>query len=112
MGGVEEEMNYNGAFECDNCPRNNDPQGGRACPAWWEVIETNTETKQERVTKACGFTLIPRFLTEVIAASNRPSAAIESFRNEHLNRMDSAIAILASKAIQSRRRSIEQNGTI
>ncbi len=71
-------MNYKNAFKCKKCPQSNNENG---CPMWWEIIETNTETGKERVRKACGYILMPLFLTEVIKASNRPAAAIEATRN-------------------------------
>lgn len=64
------------------CPRNSDPARGKYCPAWWEWVETNPITAEERLRKDCGWRAMPTFLTEVIKASNRPAAAIESTRNE------------------------------
>lgn len=67
------------AFECKKCPQRNDAEG---CPAWWEWVETNPITGEERLRKDCGWRAMPAFLTEVIKASNRPAAAIESARDE------------------------------
>lgn len=64
------------------CPRNNDPERGAYCPAWTEYAETNAATGEERVTKECMFQALPRFMVEVVRASNRPAAAVESTRNE------------------------------
>lgn len=64
------------------CPRNADPENGAWCPAWTEISETNTVTREERLTKDCLFQLMPRLMVEVIKASNRPAAAVESARNE------------------------------
>lgn len=72
-------MRYKNAFNCKKCPERNDEQG---CPVWWEVVECNLQTQEERLVKACGFSLLPKYLTEVIKASNRPAAAVESCRNE------------------------------
>jgi len=72
-------MNYLNAENCKACPKRNDEQG---CPWWWEFMETNISTGQERLTKQCGKAALPVFLTEVIKASNRPAAAVESTRNE------------------------------
>ena len=64
------------------CPQNNDPARGNYCPAWWESLVTNVMTGEERVNKSCGWQQLPVFLIEVVKASNRPAAAIESTRNE------------------------------
>lgn len=42
----------------------------------------NPETHETKVQRDCLFRLLPVFLIEVIKASNRPAAAIESTRNE------------------------------
>lgn len=70
---------YRHAWDCRRCPQRNDEQG---CPAWTELLESNTATGEERITKGCLFALLPRLLVEVLKASNRPAAAIESTRNE------------------------------
>lgn len=64
------------------CPRNGDPKAGKYCPAWTEYAETNLQTGEERITKECVFKAMPKFLIEVVKASNRPAAAVESTRNE------------------------------
>lgn len=73
---------HEGAFQCRQCPRNNDPERGRSCPAWWEWTQENPATGETRIERMCGWTAMPIFLTEVIKASNRPAAAVESTRNE------------------------------
>ena len=87
------------------CPRNNDPKSGKYCPVWMEMIETNVQTGEERVTKDCGFKLQQRLMIEVIKASNRPAAAIESTRNEiaeGFNKVGSIMMNLQSKTKQLR----------
>lgn len=74
-------MNHVAAFECSDCPRNNDPLRGRSCPVWWEWTAENPDG-QTRIERMCGYAGMPVFLVHVLAASNRPAAAIESTRNE------------------------------
>lgn len=69
-------MNYKNPFECKECP-----ESEKGCPCWTEIIETNIQTGAERITKDCLFKLMPRLMIEVIKASNRPAAAVESMRN-------------------------------
>ena len=60
---------------------------------WVEYAETNT-AGEVRMTKECGHQAWPKFMVQVIAASNRPAAAIESTRNalvETLNGIGTAI---------------------
>lgn len=81
---------YKGAFDCSRCPMNGDPTAGRACPAWHELMMTNVATGEERLVKDCLFRVLPSILIEVVKASNRPAAAIESMRNEVVRRIDDA----------------------
>lgn len=50
------------------------------CPLWWVTRWTNGS--EEKEIAQCGLVQLPHYLTEVIKASNRPAAAIESTRNE------------------------------
>lgn len=75
-------MNHIAAFQCADCPRNNDPARGRSCPAWWEWASENPGTGETKIERMCGWAGMPIFLVHVLAASNRPAAAIESTRNE------------------------------
>ena len=72
-------MAYKHAFECKKCPETNTDQG---CPCWVELMETNIQTNEVRSNKGCLFQKLPIMMIEVIKASNRPSAAVESMRNE------------------------------
>jgi len=71
-------QNYRNAMNCRKCPGSNGPDG---CPWWWEYAETNAMTNETRITKECGIQALPKFLGHVLAASNRPAAAIESTRD-------------------------------
>lgn len=75
-------MDHRAAFQCTQCPQNNDPARGRSCPTWWEWTAEHLGTGESRIVKQCGWTAMPIFFTEVIKASNRPAAAVESTRNE------------------------------
>jgi len=99
-------MAYRNANNCKKCPKNNGPDG---CPWWWEYTETNA-SGETRITKECGIAALPKFLGHVLAASNRPAAAIESTRNalvEALNgvgqvldkRIDQSVAKLAQDSV-------------
>lgn len=64
------------------CPRTNDPNAKQFCPAWSEgVVWTNTQTGEEKIVN-CAFRALMPAMVEVIKASNRPAAAVESTRNE------------------------------
>lgn len=64
------------------CPRTNSPDAKRYCPAWNDgVVWENAETGSQKVVN-CSFAMLMPGLIEVIKASNRPAAAIESTRNE------------------------------
>ena len=61
------------AFKCHKCPK-------EGCPLWWKTIWT--DGKEEKIVESCGYEQLPLYLTEVIKASNRPAAGVESLRNE------------------------------
>ena len=69
------------AFNCCKCP---EKSGEGGCPMFWETM-WNITTGEEKLIKSCGFEQLPHYLTEVVKASNRPAAAIESTRNEIVN---------------------------
>ena len=83
--------NRNGCFDCDNCPRNNDPAKGRFCVAWWEGVEENTVTGESRVFKVCGFTGMQRLLDESTKASRSFAAAVEGSRDHVAHVMRGAV---------------------
>lgn len=73
-------MAFKNGFNCAKCSETN---GDKGCPCWIDgIVETNIQTGEERITKGCLFTFLPRWITLVIQASNRPAAAFESARNE------------------------------
>lgn len=73
---------------CEKCPHRTDPNG---CPCWIGpqagFLETNVATGEERFIVGCFYQVIPKLMVEVIKASNRPAAAVESIRNEMFERM-------------------------
>ena len=90
-------MNYKNADKCHKCPQTNGESG---CPWWWEYMETNIATGQERLTKLCGKAALPVFMTEVIKASNRPAAAVESTRNEIVKGFEKLAGFAAKKMLE------------
>lgn len=71
--------NYKNAFKCHKCPQSN---GSDGCPMWWEILEHNVQTGEDRITKDCGFQLMPEFLRQTMATSNRAAQSAQSHRNE------------------------------
>lgn len=65
------------------CPRTDDPREKRYCPFWSDdpLIWENTRTGESR-SYHCAAMMMMQTQKEVIAASNRPAAAVESVRNE------------------------------
>ena len=51
---------------------------------WWTTA-WEKEGEETKIVDGCGFEQLPRYLHEVVKASNRPAAAIESTRNEIVN---------------------------
>lgn len=82
---------------CERCPNRYSERG---CPCWLRadhgLVETNIATGEERITTGCMWDHLPRWFANVIMASNRPAAAVESCRNE-IARGFERVAIAASK---------------
>lgn len=74
------------------CPRTSDPNAKHFCPLWNEsgIVWTNQQSGAE-VIEHCGARMIVPGMIEVIKASNRPAAAIESTRNEMVRRFSAII---------------------
>jgi len=58
------------AFECDKCPKNNNPELGNHCPAWWE--QSWNESGKEVIKKDCAFKMLPNMMV-VLGATARMS---------------------------------------
>lgn len=84
-------MSYNNAFNCKDCS-----ESTKGCPCWTELVETNIQTGEERITKECLFKLMPRLMVEVIKASNRPAAAVESMRNVLVDNLSHGFSALVN----------------
>ena len=72
-------MRYKQAFKCHKCPERSDENG---CPAWNEIIMTNVQTGEEKITKGCNFQLMPFIMTEAIKASNTSANTFSAIKNE------------------------------
>lgn len=73
------------AFECDKCPKNNNPELGNFCPAWWE--QAWTEHGQEVIKKDCAFRLLPNMMV-VLGATSRLSMTTANEMNKRLDAVD------------------------
>lgn len=87
------------AWNCAQCPKHS-RLGEGGCPAWWETVQTNVVDGSVNVWKECAWLQMPVYLIEVIKASNRPAAAIESTRNEIANGFGQLVEVLHSEAIR------------
>ena len=91
MNRVKRRLDFEGAFECHACPGNNDPEKGRACPAWW-AWEEKTENvpgipQEKRIVEQCGAVVGQRFIVEMMANNH---FATENVVNS-ANRMDQCV---------------------
>ncbi len=75
------------AFNCHKCPE-------KGCPMWWTTIWS--DGKNEKIIESCGYEQLPQYLTEVVKASNRPAAAVESLRNELKKDFGSTMTLIAN----------------
>lgn len=67
---------------------------------WWEFVAQDTETGKDVVQKQCGYSALPVFLVEVVKASNRPAAAVESTRNEISQQLQEGFGKVAETVAQ------------
>lgn len=70
---------YKNAFKCHKCPQSNNENG---CPAWNEVIMSNTKSGEEKIVKGCTFQLLPWIMTEAIKASHTATSTAADMKNE------------------------------
>ena len=89
-------IRYKNADNCKKCPQSNDANG---CPWWWETIQTNTDTGEERVHKDCGKASLPMFMTEVIKASNRPAGEISAMREEISRSVNESVMLVLDQHV-------------
>lgn len=92
---------------CEKCVQYPGPKN--LCPAWIRpengFIETNVATGEERIVQGCFYQVIPKLMSHVVAASNRPAAAFESMRNE----INTAITVgLTNKLIENHNGDVEK----
>jgi hypothetical protein len=87
-------MAYEGAFQCSKCPRSNDPEAPRSCPAWWETFAQDIETGKQRLEKSCAFIQLPTYLIEVARGTSRAAAETAKFTNVLKESMDQFVGDL------------------
>jgi hypothetical protein len=87
-------MVYKKAFKCSRCPENNTEKG---CPVWWEMVLKNEETGQTKVTKACGFTLLPQLMAMVSTDTLHSVAASYDMRNKVVENVGKVIGAINDK---------------
>ena len=77
---------------CEKCPHRRDKHG---CPCWIGpeagLMETHVQTGEQRQLTGCFYQVIPKVLCHVVAAANRPAAAMESLRNELVGAIGAAV---------------------
>lgn len=74
-----------GAFECEKCPRSNDPAAVRFCPAWWE--EPWYDKGKEVVRKDCSYRMLPLIL-RTIAETNALTLTTNHTMNAKLDKTE------------------------
>jgi recombinational DNA repair protein RecR len=88
------------------CPETSDPREKVYCPLWGEgddvFILENTATGEQKIER-CGARVMIKGMIEVIKASNRPAAAVESTRNvisQGFEQVGDQISRIAPKLLQ------------
>lgn len=91
------EIKYNGAFDCANCPKSNDPTAERSCPSWWEWIETQGEgpAKLYRNNAGCGLQVGNEWMQKMMANNDFTTVNAVAIREEIMKQ----VAIMQGIAI-------------
>ena len=87
-------MNYKKAFKCKNCPKNNGEQG---CPMWWELMLQNQVTQEQKIEKACGYTLLPQLMINMLADTFHSTKAAYDMRNQVVKNIGKVIVAVKDK---------------
>jgi hypothetical protein len=87
-------MFNSGAFDCKNCPRTNNVNASKFCPAWWEVPWQNNGV--ETIKQDCSYRLLPNMLQVV----GRAVTLSMSTTHEMNNRLDAAEEMCKSVTIK------------
>ena len=83
------------------CPLLKKPCIEHEC-AWWTTIRgRDTNTGRDLDQQMCVFTTLPFLLIENSAQQRSTGAAVESLRNESINKADATNSLLANLVIQS-----------
>lgn len=72
-------MNYKNAFKCKKCPESNKEDG---CPAWNEIIMTNSQTGNQKIQAGCFYQMMPALLVESMKSSNVAANTHAEVRND------------------------------
>ena len=73
-----------GAFDCKNCPKTNNPDASKFCPAWWEMPWQ--EDGKEYIKQDCSYRMLPNIL-QVLGKTVTLSMSVNHEMN---NRLDAA----------------------
>lgn len=98
---VNRRVDYDGAFECSNCPGNADPTAGRACPDWWEWIEDergdgNKKTGRQRIVQACGRPVMHDWMKQMMANNEFTTQNVVNAANRVEKGIGRASSLLAA----------------
>jgi len=72
-------MNYKNAFKCKKCPESNKEDG---CPAWNEIIMTNSQSGETKIQSGCFYQMMPALLVESMKSSNVAASTHAEVRND------------------------------
>ena len=88
---------------CEKCPNRYKPEG---CPCWIDktagFMKTNIQTGEEDFITGCFYQVVPFLMIEVVKASNRPAAVMESVRNEIANGFSKVASVIAPIMIENK----------
>lgn len=82
---------YKNAFNCKKCPESNDANG---CPDWWELVETNDATNEQRILAGCARSqqIGAKYMEETMKAARQMTSQFSQFEDLAVNRIGEVAA--------------------
>lgn len=83
-----------GAFDCKNCPKTNNPEASKFCPAWWNMPWK--DDGKEFIKSDCSYRMLPNIL-QVLGQSITLTMSTNHEMNQRLDKTDAMCKNVSEK---------------
>ena len=95
---VATHKSYKNAFKCKKCPQSSKEDG---CPAWWEQVWTEQDTKEQVIKSGCGFFLVQELMIDVVKQGFGARSEVNKMRKEVVDGVERAtVAVMEFRKTQ------------